>query len=224
MIWTALKQAGSDIWGELLHIMLFNVVTFLGTILVIPWPFVTFGLFEMVYDIGQGKGIKFTAFFSRAVQVWKQAYIWGLINLGVIIVILININFYGSISASWAAIAQVLMASFAIFWFALQLIVLPLYPRLEEPGFKIALRNAVVLMGRYPLPTLTMLIIVAAMIIVTFLLFQRCSLFFFLGFFSVTAVLSNCMVGAMVRKELGEDVDDTDNDDPGFNLDDPDEA
>jgi uncharacterized membrane protein YesL len=217
MIWATLKQTGSDIWDELLHMVLFNVITLFGTILIIPWPFVTFGLFEMVYDIGQGKGIKFTAFFSRAAQVWKQAYIWGGINLGVIIVVLINLNFYGNFAASWASFAQIIMFGFAVFWFALQLIVLPIYPRLEEPGFKLALRNAAVLMGRHPLPTLTVLVIVGAMVALTILV-QQCNWFVMLGFFSFTAVLCNRMVGAMVRQELGEEPVDTDEEDPGFNI------
>ena len=218
MIWTSIRQAGTDIWDELLNLVLFNVVTLLGTILIIPWPFVTFGLFEMAYDIGQGKGIKFTAFFTRAAQVWKQAYLWGGINLVAIIVVLINLRFYAAFEASWAAIAQILMVGFATFWFALQLIVLPIYPRLEEPGFKIALRNAAVLMGRYPLPALTILVIVAVMTALT-LFVQQCSLFVMLGFFSVTAVLCNRMVGAMVRRELGEVPGNTEEKDPGFNID-----
>ena len=218
MIWISLRQAGSDIWDELFHLMLFNVVTLLGTILIIPWPFVTFGLFEMAYDIGQGKGIKFTAFFSRAAQVWKQAYIWGLINLAAIIVILINLRFYATLEASWAAIAQILMVGIATFWFALQLIALPIYPRLEEPGFKLALRNAAILIGRYPFPVLTLLIIVVA-VVALIIFVPQLNLFIMLGFFSFTAVLCNRMVGAMVRKELGEEVGNTEQEDPGFNID-----
>jgi uncharacterized membrane protein YesL len=217
MIWTALKQTGSDIWDEMLNLVLFNVVTFIGTILIIPWPFVIFGLFEMVYDVGQGKGIKFTAFFTRAAQVWKQAYVWGGINLGVIIVVLINLNFYGNFEASWAEIAQIIMFGISVFWFVLQLIVLPIYPRLEEPGFRLALRNAAVLMGRYPLPTLTMLLIVGAMIALTIFV-RQCSWFLVVGLFSFPAVLCNRMVGAMVRKELGEELVDTE-EDSGFNID-----
>lgn len=218
MIWTSLKHVGSDIWDELFNLIVFNVVTLIGTILIIPWPFVTFGLFEMTYDISQGKGIKFTTFFTRAAQVWKQAYVWGGINLGVIIIVAINLNFYGNFVATWASVAQILMLGVAVFWFTLQLVILPLYPRLEEPGFKIALRNAAVLMGRYPLPTLTVFIIVAAMTAFTIYI-RQCNLFVVLGYFSFTAVLCNRMVSAMVRKELGDEAVDTDKEDPGFNID-----
>jgi hypothetical protein len=223
MIWTALKQTGSDIWEEILNLLIFNVITLVGTVLIIPWPFVTFGLFEMAYDIGQGKGVKFSAFFRRAAGVWRQAYVWGFINLGVIIVVLVNVNFYGNFVASWAGVAQVIMLGIAIFWFGLQLIMLPLYPRLEDPGFKIALRNAAVLVARYPLPSLTILLIVGVMVALT-LMVQQCTWFVLLGIFSFTAVLCNRMVGALVKKELGDDVGRVDEKDMGFNLDDTDEA
>jgi hypothetical protein len=64
MIWIALKQTGADIWDEILSLLIFNVITLVGMVLSIPWPFVTFGLFEMAYDIGQGKGVKFSAFLG----------------------------------------------------------------------------------------------------------------------------------------------------------------
>lgn len=214
MIWTALKQTVSEIWDELLYLMLFNVIALIGIILIIPWPFVTFGLFEIAYDIGQGKGIKFTTFFTRAAQVWKQAYIWGIINLGVIIVLAVNLNFYANSTASWAAVAQILIMGLTIFWFTLQLIMLPLYPRLKEPGFRIALRNAAILIARYQLPTLVILVIMAVVIGLTAFLQQYW--FLLMGFFSFTAVLCNRMVAEMVKKELGEAPEE---EDPGFNLD-----
>jgi len=218
MIWTAIKQAGADIWEELLNLVLFNLVVLAGTLLIIPWPFVTFGLFEMTYDIGQGKGIKFAMLFSRAAQVWKQAYIWGGINLGIVIVVLTNLNFYANFATWWAMMAQTLLILAATFWLALQLIMLPLYPRLEKPGFKIALRNAAVLMARYPLPALTILFIVSLMIGLTFVI-RQCNLFAVLGIFSFIAVFCNRMVGAVVKKEIGTDSGGIEENDPGFNLD-----
>ena len=218
MIWTVLKQTGADIWEELLNLVLFNIVVLVGTVLIIPWPFVTFGLFEMTYDIGVGKGIKFAMLFSRATQVWKQAYIWGGINLGIAVVVLTNLNFYVNFATWWAMIAQVLLVLSTTFWFALQLIMLPLYPRLEKPGFKIALRNAAVLMARYPLPALTMLFIVSIGVGLIFVI-RQCNLFAVLGIFSFIAVLCNRMVGAMVKKELGTDSGKIEDEDPGFNLD-----
>jgi len=214
MIWTVLKQAVADIWDELLYLILFNVITLIGTILIIPWPFVIFGLYGIVYDIGQGKGIKFTTFFTRAAQEWKRAYIWGGINLGVFIVLLINLNFYANFTATWAGAAQTVMVGISILWIVLQLLMLPIYPRLEEPGFKLALRNATVLMGRYPISVLIMLVIVTALVVLMIIM----PLFGIIGVFSVIAVFSNRMVGEVVKRELGQDVGSAIEDDPGFNI------
>jgi hypothetical protein len=72
-------------------------------------------------------------------------------------------------------------------------------------------------MGKYPLPTLTVLIIVIAMTALTAYI-QQCNWFVMLGYFSITAVLSNRMVGAMIRRELGDEPGDTEEEDPGFNI------
>jgi hypothetical protein len=216
MIWLAIKQAGADIWEELLNLIVFNLITLAGTLLIFPWPFVVFGLYEMAYDIGQGKGVKITTFFSRAARVWKPAYVWGGINMAAIIVIAVNLNFYANITATWAGAAQIVMVGMAIFWIMLQLIVLPIYPRLEQPGFKLAVRNATVLVGRYPFPIFIMMVIVTAMVVLMIMM----PLFAALGLFSMTAVLSSRMVGAMIKRELGKDGGDTAGEkDPGFNID-----
>jgi hypothetical protein len=216
MIWTSLKKAAGDFWEEILAMIVFNLITLVGTILIIPWPFVTFGLFEMAYDVGQGKGIKYSAFFTRAAEKWKQAYVWGAINLGAVVVLLVAINFYGSFQTFWAGMAEVTVIGMAIFWFTLQLLVLPIYPRLEEPGFKLAMRNALVLMSRHFFPTL---VLAGATMVISLLTFwiPQGSMFLFLGIFAFPAIFCNRLVEAMIRKELGADVGEVE--DPGMHID-----
>lgn len=198
MLWDVIKQSAGDIWEEMLFVITFNIIWLLGSLLIIPWPFVTFGLFAIVYDIGQGKGIKFTRFFSYAHQSWKQAYIWGGINLGVLLILWINIRYYGSIEAQWAAILQMFMAALAFAWIALQLVALPLYPRLEEPGFKLALRNAAILASHYPMAVLA-LVIIAALILALSSFLPAIA---FLGAFAIIAIIANRLVGALVAKMM----------------------
>ncbi|MFC1976408.1 hypothetical protein ACFLXQ_08410 [Chloroflexota bacterium] len=201
MIWHAIKQSAIDIWDEMLYLIVFNVIWLVGTLLIIPWPFVTFALFAIAYDVGQSKGIGFGKFFSYGRQAWKQAYIWGGINLGILIVALVNVSFYSNIAASWAAFLQMLIIGVSIIWFVLQLIALPIYPRLEEPGFKQAVRNAAVLFGRYPLVILT-IVGLAAILVAVPLFFGILQILFVLGTFSIIAILMNRMVEAMIKREL----------------------
>ncbi|MBN1994894.1 MAG: hypothetical protein JW953_19515 [Anaerolineae bacterium] len=205
MIWSAIRQSAIDIWDEMLYLMLFNVIWVVGTLLIIPWPFVTFALFAIVYDIGQGKGISFGQFFSYGRAMWKQAYTWGGINLGIFIVVWMNINFYINFDTQWSLALTFLILSVSFFWFVLQLMALAIYPRMEEPGFKVVTRNAAVLFGRYPVVVFTWLILMAVLVVVSFFL----QVLILVGVFSLIAVLTNRMVEAMVRKELkrtaGED-------------------
>ncbi|MBN1221347.1 MAG: hypothetical protein JXM69_20655 [Anaerolineae bacterium] len=198
LIWTAIKNAAVDFWDEMLYLFIFNVIWLVGTLLIIPWPFVTFGLFAIAYDVGQGKGIKFGSFFGHAAQVWKQAYIWGGINIGLIIVLLVNIRFYGNIEAPWAVALQIIIIGIVIFWLVLQLIALAIYPRLEEPGFKLAVRNAAVVFARYPVAILILLVLIVALVIASFFL----QILFIVATFSMIAVATNRMVGAAVTREL----------------------
>jgi len=201
MILDVLKNSAGDIWEEMLYLIVFNVIWLLGSLLIIPLPFVTFGLFFIVHDIGQGKGIKFSAFFGYARQNWKDAYIWGAINAGILLVLGINLTFYGDIAgtgAQWAFLVRILIVGALILWGVLQLIVLPLYPRLEEPGFRIALRNAAVLLGRHPGPVF-MLLVIAVAILVLSVIFPAIS---FLGSMALIAIVTNRLVEALVEQEL----------------------
>jgi hypothetical protein len=198
MIWTALKQAGGDFWDELLLLIIFNAIWLLGSLLLLPWPYLTFGLFYTAYQVGQGKAIKFRTFFVGPAPIWKQAYLWGGLNAFLLFVVWFNIRFYGSFNTQWSTVLQILLGAFAIFWVMLQLVALPMYPRLNEPGLKLALRNGVVAMGQFPLATLVLLLIVAAMVVVGSLF----PLFAFMGAGSLTAVLANRIVGAIVERSL----------------------
>lgn len=203
MVWTAIRRSAGDIWDELLYLIAFNVIWLVGTLLIIPWPFVTFGLFFVAHDIGEGKGISFKKFFEYAHQMWKPAYIWGSINLGVLIVLWINLSFYGGIETQWAAAIQIIMLSIGLIWLVLQLVVLPLYPRLEEPGFRLALRNAAIIIGRHPLAILALIILVALILVLSYLFLAV----LFLATFAIIAVVSNRMVAAILGRIMQEEAE-----------------
>jgi uncharacterized membrane protein YesL len=200
MVFNAIKNSAIDIWEEMLYLMIFNLIWLIGSFLIIPWPFLTFGLFAIVHDIGQGKGIKFGKFFQYGRQMWKPAYIWGGINLGVALVLWINIGFYAGIDSQWALIVRVILMALAIIWIVLQLVALPIYPRLAEPSFKLALRNAAIVVSRYPLSILILLIIVAVLLTISSI-FPAIA---FLGGFAFIAVVTNRIVGAIVEELVKE--------------------
>lgn len=201
MIWQVVKKSMVDSWDELLYVIVFNLIWLFGTLLIIPWPFVTFALFYTAKDIGEGKGIGFGKFFGYGRQTIKPAYIWGGINLVVLIGLWLNIRFYGGFEAQWAGMLQILLGAILFLWVFMQLITLGLYPRLIEPGFRLALRNAAVISARYPAMVVTLVAVIVILAVI--------SVFFtavaFLLPFSIIAILTNNAVEAMLKRELNHE-------------------
>ncbi len=200
MVVDIIKKSALDVWEEALYLIIFNVIWFLGAVLILPLPFFTFALFFTVYDISQGKGISFGAFFTYGRQMWKQAYTWGVINLGVYVLAGVNLSFYCQIAAQWAAIIQLVVLALTIFWTILQVVSLPMYPRLKEPGFRLALRNAAAVVGLQPLAIFTLIVIIGLVGIIT-LFFQALA---FLAAISIIAVAANRTVEAVLQKIIGK--------------------
>jgi len=197
MIWQAIKKTAIDVWDEILFLIFFNIIWLAGSLLILPLPFVTFALLAVVYDIGQSKGIHFSTFFRHGWRALKQAYIWGGINLGVFILLWVNYRFYGGIEASWGPSAQAVIIGVIVIWSILQLIALAMYPRMSAPGFKLAMRNAAVVMARYPLVILTLLGVIVLIGVISFFFLPM-----LLVSFSLIALLTNRLVEAMISREL----------------------
>lgn len=197
MIWTIIKNGAADIWDEMLYLMIFNIIWVVSFLLIIPWPLATFGLVFTAYDIGEAKGIGLGIYWKYIRQTWRQAYLWGVINLMVGVILWINWTFYARLEAGWAGYAQMFVLAIGFFWVILQVLALPFYPRLEQPGFKLALRNAGVVLGRYPLTGVFLFILV--------LLITGVASFFpavyLLGAFSIIAVIANRAVATILVRE-----------------------
>lgn len=193
-----LKKTVLDMWDEMLNMIFFNLIWLFGTALIIFWPFVTFSLFYIVKDISDGRGIKFSKFFSYGRQTWKLAYTWGLINVVVYLVLLFNIRFYSGFGTQWALFLQIIFFSLIVFWTIIQLMTVTLYPRLEEPGFKIAIRNAAVIVGRNPIQSFVLIIEVALLL----LLFRLVPAIMLIIGFSFIALLVNNTLDVILKKEL----------------------
>jgi uncharacterized membrane protein YesL len=198
LIWSIIKLAAGDIWDEMLHLLVFNAIWLLGSLLILPWPYLTFGLFFTAYDISQGKAIKLNSLFVRPAPFWKQAYVWGAVNLLAALLFRFNLNFYNNFATTWAATIQIVFVALLLLWSIWQLLALPMYPRLEKPGLRLALRNAAIVMGRYPLAVLVLVVIVTLLLLITAIL----PMFAFFGAGALIVVLCNRLVGTIVEREL----------------------
>ena len=197
-VWSIIKKTGLDIWEEILKLLVFNLMWVLSVVLILPWPFITFGLFFTAKDIGEGRGVSFFSPFTYGLQVLKPAYTWAIINLAVYFGIFLNLNFYSGLDAVWAKFVQVFILSLALFWTILQLVMLAMYPRLTIPSFKLAIRNALIITSRHPLSIFAM--VMGAVIILALSTFAPVIILLL----SVSAVimLINNVVDAVVAQEL----------------------
>jgi hypothetical protein len=202
-MWQIIKNSAGDFWDELLYLVIFNILWMIGVFLIIPYPFVTFGLFFVAHEVSEGKGIKLGTFFSQAGRVWKQAYLWGIINLVVMVIIWSNINFYGQINAGWASIVQMFTIALFIAWLVLQLFTLAFYPRLTEPRFKPATRNAMVAIARYPGSAVLLVLVIVLLVIATTFV----QAIVFLGVFALVAVVATRLVKAIIEQEKARETD-----------------
>lgn len=191
LIWPIIKDAGVYFWEELFYLVIYNLIAFfalapagifwistttvdppLSLLVAVPvslllasiLPYLLFALFRTVYDISDGKAIKLWSFFNIGWDRLKQAYLWWGINFIVLTIIAANIAFYRSFEASWSVYPSMLFFGILLAWVLTQAFALTMYPRLMEPGFKLATRNALVIIAKQPIPVLFVAFLCLAMI------------------------------------------------------------
>lgn len=173
----------------------FSVVTsIVNTALFLPLTFFLFALFAVLYDGRQGIHISFRKYLSYLRKTWKQALIFGSVNFLVVMLIGWDLRFFAQFETAWAGVFQLLFLSISLVWATLQLVMLPLYPRLEEPNFRTALRNSVAISGRYLIPTLVLIVCSAAFLLLTYNLQALGALFTFV----LIGILAEGIIGEVV--------------------------
>jgi hypothetical protein len=93
---------------------------------------------------------------------------------------------------------QLLFLSISLVWATLQLVMLPLYPRLEEPKFITALRNSIAITGRYLIPAFVLVICTAALLLLTYKLQALGAIFTFV----LIGTLAEGIIGEVVIADM----------------------
>lgn len=215
LLWSIIRKTLSDLWSESFLLILFNFLWVMGSvpgllllgygalsrtlflmvvglIALILWPFMTFSLFYATYEIVEGKAIGFRRFFSEGRRVWRQAYVWGGVNLIVISVLAANISFYSNPDSPLGGstlgyVVSSLFVSITIFWLVLQLFVLTMYPRLENPGIRNSFQYAGRLILRWPIPVFLSFLLATVLCLASFFV----PILPLLVTFSMNALLAN---------------------------------
>lgn len=222
-VFEGFKKAIFIFWDDSISLIIFNFICFLSllpallffsvtngtvsvltsvinTLLFLPSVFFIFALYHVLFDGRQGIVVSFRSFFGYVGSSWKQAIVFGIVNMFVALMVGWNLRFYAQFHEAWAGIVQAIFISVTMIWMILQITMLPLFPRLTEPSYKLALRTAGVLFAGYMLPVLVLTVWTILFIILT-LMFQPLGMLFSLVFI---AALSEGIVGEMVIDFKGD--------------------
>lgn len=211
---TILKKTVKFLWDESIYLVIYNVLTLIavlggpfllllgfpismlaGAVLLFAAPPALFGMFWLTYQISLGNAVGFGTYFEGVKQHKKAAYIWGGINLVVLITLLLNIFFYQGIAAQWSFWVGTFFVGLLITWVVLQLLTLALYPHMTEPNFKLALRNALSLVAVNPFAVIGMAIVAIG------ILWVGAKVPLVLGFLSIAVA---ALIAAVTVRELVE--------------------
>lgn len=216
-----LRKGFSIFWGDSILLLLVNFLCFLAALpallffsvtgstvsvvtsivnVLLFWPlaFALFALYALLFDCRLHIGISIKKFFIYIGRTWKQALIFGAFNIIVILLIGWNLSFYGQFQTAWAGIFQLLFLSITLIWTTIQLVMLPLYPRSQEPTFRSILRNAIAITGRHLLPVLVLAFCTATLLLVTYRLQALGALFTFV----LIAALAEGIIGEVVTADM----------------------
>ena len=221
MFFSILVPIFSDIKDEVIYLFLFNVFTvfvtlpgwylvnlglrgnyllpfLLGFLLCLPLALCLFGLAYTTFDISNQVAIRLSTLFKYIRQTWKPALVWGAINIVVIAMAIFNFRFYMTFDAQWASFLQMFFLGLLFIWLVLQLITLPLYPRLNTTKYWEILPRAGALLGKYPGKMLVLVFFVTVFVMLA-AWFPFVVLFFL---FSLIAVFANRFVDVPFKREL----------------------
>ena len=164
LLWQVLKGTLSDIAAEPFLLLVYNLLWLLFSLLVVTLPFALGGLFYAAREIGERRAVGWRTFFDGGRQYAGLLYRWAALNLVVGVTVIANISFYGRLDQIYANVLQSLLISIGSVWLLLQLFVVPVIFRLQQPGLRVALQDGFYLMLRHPGLSLVVALIVISLV------------------------------------------------------------
>jgi hypothetical protein len=115
-------------------------------LLALPLPIVSGGLAFVTNQVSRGKVVGWGVFVTGVRRYWAKSLLVAAINLVVLILILANVQFYGSIlQGAWTNIALSVWLVVGIYWLLTQIFWFPMILELETEKVLLALRNALLM-------------------------------------------------------------------------------
>jgi uncharacterized membrane protein YesL len=148
-----------DLYGEMLVLVVANLLWFGLSLLVIPIPPALMGMMYLANRVAHGQAVRVGLFFDGFRRYFTRSWQVALLNLVAGIIVWVNIWFYDRFDAWPAQVLQLLWVYALVVWTLIQLYVLPLLLEQREPRVLLALRNAALLVVTDPVFTLLLAIV-----------------------------------------------------------------
>jgi hypothetical protein len=147
-------------------LFVFRSVSLIGVLaislpLAVPLPIVSGALCFVTNQVARGRTMGWGTFAVGLKSYWAKSLGVGLMNLIVLVLITVNIQFYGFIlDGTWATFALSAWLSVGIYWLLAQVFWFPMILELESEKMFLALRNALVMVIITPGFSLTVAVLV----------------------------------------------------------------
>lgn len=149
-----------DTWLDLWSALVCNITWLLACVLILPGPPVTLALYYYANQTVHGEAIYVADFFKAIPRFVKTGWRWGIVNLVVLAILGADIYLTRSSDPTNAGLFfRGIYFTLLAFWFLIQIFALPFMLEQEKPAVFQALRNSVVLIGRHPIFSLSLLLL-----------------------------------------------------------------
>lgn len=162
-------QSLRDWWDEWFNMLVVGVVWLLCWLTVFLGPPATLGLYHVTHALANGESLGLSGLIAGGRRYFLKGWLWALVNLAAMILLFVNLMFYGQVDAVWGVFLQGLFLGLSVLWLVVQFYTLPYLMEQDQQQLRLALRNGLLTVLASPGYTLV-LVGVAALITVLSLL------------------------------------------------------
>ena len=174
-----------DWWDNWIDMVLVTIIWFVAQLTIVLGPPATFGYFYYISQLVNGESLGARGMIKGARMYFGKSWQWGGLTLLVLIVLIVNFQFYGSISANWGIFLVAVMVMIAYFFMATNFYGLPYFMSLEQKSLKVAFKNGILTTLAAPFFTLILLLLSLVIIVASVGLILP----FFMGLPGVIAIV-----------------------------------
>ena len=213
MIDQNLRDRAADAYVATIPLVTLNVAWFIMSIPIITIIPATAGLFYATNRLAHGKSAGWRTVVEGFRLYFWRSWLWGLLNVAVIVILASNLIFYSMSSSEWSLAARIMVGAVILIWLALQMHTFPLMLEQEQPKLLQALRNSFVILMKRPVHSMGTALVVAVIIGVSLLVIQPAWIFITA---SLSAYLANRVTLSAIIKLTGKPAREIV--DPGYNA------